>query len=342
MQVTAPDSTISSPPRVSVITAVYNGESTLGSTLQGLLQQDFTDFESLVVNDGSSDGSEDIVWSFAEVDPRIRLISQTNGGVSNAWNRGIREARGEYVAFLDQDDLWHPQKLSGQAAFLDSHREFALVGCDSALLDDRAHQTGWKFGGTYHGTVYREMLQCDLIGGGSVAMVRRSAFGVAGRFDESDDLKGRSDWDQWIRLTRHFPAGSVRRTLVGYRRHDGCYSRDYRRMLSAGESVLEKAARQDPGLDENFLRVARARDAFGIACLCLSDLELRHTWECIRRSVATSPRPILTSVRRWGVLLLLCVATVFPTKFYSRALDAVGRLFFGTRVNKPFGGSSPR
>lgn len=306
------------------------------STLDTLLEQEFTHFEALVVDDGSTDGSADLVRTRAEGDSRIRLIQQTNGGVSNAWNRGIQEALGEYVAFLDQDDLWHPQKLSEQVAFLESHPEFALVGCYSALVDEKGCQSGWRFGGNFHGRAYREMLQCDLIAGGSVAMVRRSAFRVAGQFDESPDLQGRSDWDQWIRLARHFPAGTVARTLVGYRRHEGCYSRKHKKMLASGEAVLGKAAREDSSLDERFLRLARARDAFGIACLCLSDFELRPAWQCIQLSFGISPRPILLSPRRWGVLMLLCVATLLPGKLFGLALNAVGRMAFGTRAKKAF------
>lgn len=210
-------------PRVSVIMALYNGSAYILSTLKNLQQQQFSDYEIVTVDDGSHDDTATIVSTFSRQEKRLRLIRQSNGGVSNAWNRGILESRGEYVAFLDQDDLWHPDKLAEQVAFLDQYRELALAGCHSSLLDEELNETGWRFGGSFHGWAYRDMLQCDLVAGGSVAMVRRSAFSDAGGFDERPEVAGRSDWDQWIRIARQNQIGTIGRVRVGYRRHQGCY-----------------------------------------------------------------------------------------------------------------------
>lgn len=96
----------------SVVIPLYNKERSVGHTLESVLSQTYADFEVLVVDDGSSDGSAEVVRQFT--DPRIRLIQKTNGGVSSARNRGIEEARSEYIAFLDADDLWEPFYLEEQ------------------------------------------------------------------------------------------------------------------------------------------------------------------------------------------------------------------------------------
>ncbi|HAP03774.1 MAG TPA: teichuronic acid biosynthesis glycosyl transferase, partial [Lachnospiraceae bacterium] len=92
--------------KVSIITPCYNGAKYIGETIESVLAQDYKDWEMLIVNDGSSDNSAEVISSYAEKDPRIRLINQPNGGSANARNNGIRQATGRYIALLDADDLW--------------------------------------------------------------------------------------------------------------------------------------------------------------------------------------------------------------------------------------------
>src|SRR4051812_8060223 len=98
-------------PTVSVIIPAYNAEAFVGRTLASLRAQSFTDFEAIVVDDGSKDATAAVVQAVVEADPRFRLIRQANGGVAVARNRALAEVRGRYVANLDADDLWRPQFL---------------------------------------------------------------------------------------------------------------------------------------------------------------------------------------------------------------------------------------
>lgn len=325
-------------PRVTVVTAAYNGEQFLERTLRSLQAQSFRDFEALVIDDGSTDGSAAIVESFARRDPRIRLLRQQNEGIAKALNHGVREARGELIAFLDHDDLWHPDKLVRQVREFDRSDAVGLVGCYSTLIDEDGRNLGWRFGTSAKGDVYREMLSCDLVGGGSVALLRRAAVDEVGFFDSDPRISGRSDWDMWLRIVRSWEYVGIEEVLVGYTRCPTNYSRDYEKMLAAGEAVLAKAAAIDPEIDSATLERALARDAFGILCLCLADGAFAEGRACLRRSLSFSWAPVLSSPRRWGGVFALAAATLLPRALFDRLWGAVARWAFGFRFRERFPG----
>ncbi|MQN02281.1 MAG: glycosyltransferase family 2 protein [Lachnospiraceae bacterium] len=120
--------------KVSIITPCYNGAKYVGETIESVLAQDYTDWEMIIVNDGSSDNSCDIVSSYAAKDPRITLINQPNGGSAKARNNGIEHANGRYIALLDADDLWNPDFLSSQVSFL-KEKNAAVVCSSYAHID---------------------------------------------------------------------------------------------------------------------------------------------------------------------------------------------------------------
>lgn len=316
-------------PRVSVVTAAYNAEAFLERTLRTLLTQTYGDFESIVVDDGSTDRSAEIVERLALGDPRVRLIRQDNGGVAAALNRGLDAARGELVAFLDHDDLWHPTKLARQVEEIDRDPHVGLVGCYSTLVDPQGRGVGWRFGSPAHGDVYREMLFCDLIAGGSVALARRAAIEAVGGFDPAPEIAGRSDWDMWLRIARSWRVRSVDATLVGYTRSERNYSRDYQKMLDAGRAVLAKAAAGDANLDDRTLQRAAARDAYGIFCLCLADAQVEAARACLIRSLALSWRPVVLAPKRWIGVAGLALATVLPRDVFAGIWRTVVRFRFG-------------
>ncbi len=103
---------------VSIITPLYNGEKYVGKTIESVMAQSYPDWEMIVVNDGSKDNSEAIVLEYASKDPRIKYVKQENGGSASARNNGIRRAEGQYIALLDADDLWEPDFLKKQIAFM--------------------------------------------------------------------------------------------------------------------------------------------------------------------------------------------------------------------------------
>ena len=313
-------------PRVSVIIPAFQSESRIVNTLTRLGRQSFSDFEIVVVDDGSTDETAAVVRRMMTGDRRIRLVQQANQGISGARNCGIEGSQGDVLAFLDDDDLWHPRKLELQLARLDAVPGAALVSCYSALIHPDGRLLGWRFGGAPEGDVYREMLEWDMVSGGSVALVRRRPFEEVGGFDAT--IPDREDWDLWIRLARRHALTSVPRVLVGYTRRPGSISMSYDRMVDGGRTVLAKARRDDPSIHDAEYRAFLARDLFAVACFCLIDDRPALAGRYLARSLRTGPRVILARPRRCGVIVMLMLRSILPEGLYQGAVAAMSRTAF--------------
>jgi glycosyltransferase involved in cell wall biosynthesis len=228
-------------PKVSVVIPAYNAITYLPKTLDSVLQQTFTDFEVSIVNDGSTDSIAS--WFATVKDDRVRLISQPNQGLPGARNTGIMEAKGEYIAFIDADDLWEPTKLEKQVQCLDAKPEVGLVYAWTLLIDRHGNSTGTVTAAQVEGNVWEKLLLGDVVGSGSAAMVRRSCFDRVGLFDPQ--LTSIEDCDMWVRIAADYPFALIKEVLVYYRQHPSGMSRDYDRM--AQNSRLK--------IDKNFARV---------------------------------------------------------------------------------------
>ena len=320
-------------PRVTVVTSAYNAEAIIEPTVRSVLRQTFRDFEYVIVNDGSHDRTAEIIRRLMAADPRIRLIDQDNRGLAAARNRVIRESQGSYVALLDHDDLWHPEKLALQVSLLDAHPDVAVASCYSAVIDADGTLLGWRLGGDANGDVYQEMLEWDMVSGGSVVLVRREALVAVGACDES--LPMRTDWDLWIRLARRYRFGTVPRILVGYRRSPSSVSRRHQRFADAGTRVLQNVLRDDPQFQARY-RYCLARDAFAVACMCTIDENPRLAWRYLARSLALTPAPVLAAPRRWAMIAVLALQTVLPRHTFQRVFGALSRAWFGLTPGRPF------
>jgi glycosyltransferase involved in cell wall biosynthesis len=167
-------------PKVTIIIPAYNAMKYLPETLESVQEQTLTDFEVLIINDGSSDGI--VEWASQITDLRVRLISQENQGTAVARNTGIVESQGEYIAFLDADDIWEPTKLEKQAQCLDNNPLVGLVDAWTAFIDENGKLTGLVMKHETEGDVYKEVVEtCDSsVCCGSSPMIRRSCFGHLG------------------------------------------------------------------------------------------------------------------------------------------------------------------
>lgn len=223
-------------PKVSIIIPAYNAMAYLPGTLESVLRQTFTDFEVLIIDDGSSDNI--IEWASGVKDPRVTLISQQNQGVSVARNTGIAQAQGDYVAFLDADDLWEPTKLEKQVRRLDGDPAIGLVYTWTALIDPAGKLTGTVFCYEAEGNVWETILVHDIVCNGSCAMVRRSCFEKAGVFDPS--LSSAADFDMWTRIAAHYPFAVVKEPLVHYRKAPNTMSKNRQKMMQDFRITLEK------------------------------------------------------------------------------------------------------
>jgi glycosyltransferase involved in cell wall biosynthesis len=244
-------------PKVSVVIPAYNAMTYLPKTLDSVLQQTCTDFEVLIVNDGSTD--EIAAWFATVTDDRVRLISQANQGLPGARNTGITEAKGEYIAFLDADDLWAPTKLEQQVQCLDAKPEVGLVYAWTLLIDRHGNSTGTVTAAQVEGNVWEKLLLGDVVGSGSAAMVRRSCFDRVGLFDR--ELTSIEDCDMWVRIAAEYPFAVIKEVLVYYRQHPSGMSRNYDRMAQNSRLKIDKNFERVP-LEILYLRPRAYGHAF--------------------------------------------------------------------------------
>ena len=213
-------------PLVTVVIPVYNGERYLADAIQSVRDQTYQNFEVIVVDDGSTDGSAEVAQRFGEA---IRYVHQANGGVCKARNTGIAAAQGPYIAFLDQDDLWLPDKLAAQVAYLDSHPAVGAVYCQCEVKGN---------GGRCTGLYYAEPVKDDLVGvmrGPCLlmtsAMFRGEVLRKIGRFDEAFIGAGGEDMDLTLRLKKVAQIAYLPQILAVYRVHSTNSSNNERLLL---------------------------------------------------------------------------------------------------------------
>jgi len=195
-------------PRVSVIIPAYNAERYLGEALDSVMAQTWRDIEVVVVDDGSTDGTQEIVRGYG---PPVRLLEQANAGPAAARNRGVREAEGELVAFLDSDDLWLPEKLALQVPLFDAEGRVALVYCKAERMTGDGTPIPTPAHPRPTGDVFLALLgrnHCPTSG----VVVRRDVFLRFGGFPE--DMVWAEDWHLWLRIAREHEFDAVQQVLV--------------------------------------------------------------------------------------------------------------------------------
>ncbi len=200
---------------MTVLTTVYNRAAYLGATIESVLGQSFADLELLVVDDGSSDASVEVAQSFR--DPRVRVLrNPTNLGIPRTRNRGLAEARGEYLAILDSDDVARPDRLRRQVDFLDAHPDVAVVGSFCAWIDGRGRRLRRVKRRPVHPDDVRAALlfRCPLQN--SAAMGRTA---VLRRFGYRSEFEVGEDYDLWTRLSAEHRLANLPLVLVDYRVH---------------------------------------------------------------------------------------------------------------------------
>jgi glycosyltransferase involved in cell wall biosynthesis len=195
-------------PLVSVIIPTYNRGWTLKEAIDSVLAQDFTDFELIVVDDGSNDNTQDILNSYKE---DIIVLHQGNKGVSAARNRGIASASGKYIAFLDSDDLWLPQKLSTQVDFFNTNPEALICQTEEKWIRNGIFANPKKRHRKLSGDIFEQSLYLCLVSPSAV-MMKRSLFEKTGIFDES--LPACEDYDMWLRVSYRYPVFLIDTPLI--------------------------------------------------------------------------------------------------------------------------------
>jgi glycosyltransferase involved in cell wall biosynthesis len=202
-------------PLISVIIPAYNAEKTILRTIESVLSQTYSNFELIVINDGSTDDTLNLITKIK--DNRLKIHSFENAGLPSARNRGIKLSSGEFISFIDADDLWSPDKLESQLQALQSKLSAAVAYSWTLLIDDKGHLLKVLDPIYYEGDVYRELLIGCFITSGSNVLIRKKCIEKVGLFDPS--LKSAADWEYWIRLGKSWPFALVPRYQILYRVH---------------------------------------------------------------------------------------------------------------------------
>ncbi len=213
-------------PTVSVIIPTYKHRDFVLATLDSVFAQTFTDYEIIVINDGSPDDTAEVLRPLAEAG-RIRYIEQANTGQSRARNRGIEEAQGEFIALLDDDDLWPPDKLEWQVEALRSQKDAGAVAGPACVVDNS--------GNFIQRTTYVEeiifeesLVNNPLVSPGQI-LIRAKILEHVGGFNS--EIWGADDWDLWLRIAKVSRVVMEDRDALLYRQHEGNASNDLCRML---------------------------------------------------------------------------------------------------------------
>lgn len=209
-------------PFFSVIIPAYNRYQLLKRAIDSVLNQTFRDFELVVVDDGSTDETPGVA---TEYEGRITYIRQDNGGVSKARNRGIHLARSPYIAFLDSDDVWFPEKLNEQCSYLNSNPDVLIHQTDELWIRNGKRINPMKKHMKREGTIFLESLDRCMISPSSVVM-KRDLFDRFGLFDE--DLPVCEDYDLWLRIAAEERVGLIEKKLIAkYGGHSDQLSRRF-------------------------------------------------------------------------------------------------------------------
>jgi len=204
------------PPRCSVLMGVYNARRFVGEAVQSILDQTYRDIELVIINDGSTDGSLEVLQEYAMSDPRIRLVSRENLGIGATRNELLKLARGEYVATMDHDDISTPIRIATQIAYLDANPDVVCVGGNYDVIDeDGRHLITYNCQPLTHEEIEYQHLRGMTSINNPTAMMRRDAVVRAGGYDETLELA--DDLDLFLRLGEIGKVVNVPEIVLRYR-----------------------------------------------------------------------------------------------------------------------------
>jgi glycosyltransferase involved in cell wall biosynthesis len=309
---------------ISVVIPVYNSERTIRETIRSVLAQTFTDFELIIINDGSPDRSLEVIREIS--DPRIKIFSYENAGLVNSRNRGLELAKGEYIAFLDHDDLWTPDKLQEQFNALQNNPSAVVAYSWITYIDesDRVLRSGLRVNVNKDGDTLSRLLLMNFLETGSNPLLVTQAVREVGGFDRSTEPS--DDWDLFLRLAVKYPFVCVPFPHILYRQLTTSLSTNIERMEKAGLKVIQKAAESIP----EFLPASRDRTLANFYLyLSLKSLEghpnprkslkaLRLLTRCVRYQPSVfSQRQRLTQI----ALVKSFLGLFLPEKLYDYLLE---------------------
>jgi Glycosyl transferase family 2 len=312
---------------ISIIIPVYNVERYVAQTLESVLAQTYAHFEVLIIDDESSDRSIEICRQYS--DPRIRIIQQKNRGLAGARNTGIRNAKGDYIALLDSDDLWLPQKLEKHVAHLERSPEVGISFSRSAFIDEAGSPLG-----TYQmpklDQITAPYLLCrNPIGNGSAPVIRRQVleaiaytsnlYGAAELFYFDDQFRQSEDIECWIRvvLQTDWKIAGIPDALTLYRVNTASLSANVIKQLDSWEQVIEKTRSYSPDVVRQWESTARAYQLRYLSRRCVRMQDGAMAVKLFNRSLRTNWKILLEEPHRTLITLAAVYALwILPKGLY--------------------------
>ena len=279
-------------PKVSVIIPTYNSAQFIIETLESVFAQTYKNYEVIVVDDGSTDNTKEVLKPYMS---KIRYIYKENGGPASARNVGIKNARGEYIAFLDSDDLWLPEKLEKQIRYFEKHPEIDMVFADCIRFGEEVSNTPRNY--TKHlisNDMFVNIWWYNIVPTSTV-MVKRVCFDKVGLFDESKEIEGTEDAEMWLRITREYKVDYVKEVVTKYKIRTSGHSRsNINRSYTSARLVIDKYWKdiEMRGYTRKFLnrRLHRYYLNYGLSLFCVGNL--KDAYIQFREAVRYNPKSL--------------------------------------------------
>jgi len=311
-------------PKISVIIPVFNGAKTIIKTIQSVLDQTFKDLELIIIDDGSTDETLGAIQNLlASIqDSRLQVYSFPNAGVSAARNQGISYTQGEYISFIDADDLWTKDKLTAQHQALQNNPRLKVayswtdwIDEDDRFLRPAAHLS-------FAGDIYSNLLIIDFMGCGSNPLILKEALLEVGGFDPT--LQGGEDWDLWIRLAAKYEFVCVRSPQILYRQVATSVSKNIDLMEKDCLKVINKSFQAAP-INLQHLKFYSLGNLYkGMLYRILSaGLDRNNIMSVLKylyQSIKNDPSFIKAKVI-WKIGLQILLVLLLPKKVYKKILD---------------------
>lgn len=235
---------------ISVIIPTFNRAHYLPEAIQSVLGQTFQNFELIIIDDGSTDNTKEVVSLYNTAYPsKIKYIYKENGGVASARNEGIKNAQGNYIAFLDSDDYWHVKKLERTVHYIMQYPKAGLLYTDYWVVDKNKNILWANERYHYSGNIFMKLILGNFIATSTV-VVKKEVFEKVGIFFEGYSLKaGLEDWDMWLRIAKDFRISHIPEKLTFYRYYEG-QCKFKKEFFDDYELLLERFLSSTHGIDK--------------------------------------------------------------------------------------------
>lgn len=326
---------------VSVIIPVYKVEQYIAATVQSVLNQTYFHWELLIIDDGSPDKSREVCQQFT--DSRIKIISQPNRGASAARNTGIRHAKGEYLAFLDSDDLWLPEKLAMQVEHLDDSPHVGISFTRSALIDEKGNSLDTYLMPRLQNITIPYLLRENPIGPASAAIVRREVLNqIQFQANLDDNLEScyfdetfsrANDIECWLRVAilTNWKIEGIAEPLTLYRVNSTGISANFSRHLENWEKLLDKVQSYAPEKIAPYKNMALAYELRYLARSAIRHQAPEIATEMITRALLTYWRILIEEPRRTLLTFIAAYLLKFvPYRIYSK-FERLGNQLIGNK-----------